>query len=913
MKSKKVRIIPQPGSCISKLLFLCLGFILIFSSCSYDHDSINQNHISGADLPAFNRIKDGLDTVYVIDLNGAWKFKSTDEDTWMDGIVPGTVQQDLIRLGRLEDPFYRDKELDAQWVEKKEWEYERRFTVDEAFLLMDKIILDCRGLDVICELYLNDAPVATTQNMFIEYEFDVKQQLRIGTNTLRAVFRSVLQWNRMQADADPRVTWSTGELSTGDALKGLLFYSRKEASDFGWDWGIRLLSCGLWKPIRLVAFDTGRIKELAVSQDLSNPGEAVLSISADIENYHSSDLSLKVQISLEGKTVVEKNLLVENGISGGQLRIPDPELWWPNGWGEHPLYTVKAELFDADRMVHSKKLRIGLRTIALSQEKDERGETFGIKVNGEIIFCKGTNWISADALPNRLTEAKYEELLGSCIEANMNMIRLWGGGLYEPEIFYEFCDENGLMVWHDFMFASGPYLAVDSYLENVKEEIRNVVLRLRHHPSIVLWCGNNESEYNMAAGQNWLKNYPATSWADFDKIFYETIPRTAALYDPGRPYFPSSPHNPLDRAKERPDWQTSSGTAHTYEVWGGEKRFDAYSEMGKYRFVAEFGFQSLPHAETIRSFTEPEDRYFPSAILDHHNLAGRKPNQNQGNVRIATHTADMYRLPAGMMNWITVSQILQGEGMKMGCEALRRNYPNSTGALYWQLNDNWPVISSSSIDYFGRWKALHYMAKRFFSPVLVSGVVHNDSVLVYGSNDLLEEKTCQLEWTLSRFDGKEENHRSIDVLIPANSSVILAGLDLSEYVGENPDLSTYRKDSYRKREKVYLSVKLTRGDTILSSNVVFFVPPKYWKLEEPEIKYSQTLENGRRKVVLTAKRFAAYVELGVDDSYARFSDNYFHLLPGETKTVYVISFEVPDKELRKSLFVRSLIDTYSKL
>jgi beta-mannosidase len=461
------------------------------------------------------------------------------------------------------------------------------------------------------------------------------------------------------------------------------------------------------------------------------------------------------------------------------------------------------------------------------------------------------------------------------------------------------------------MFATGPYLAVDSYLKNVREEILDVVLRLRHHPAIALWCGNNESEMNMAGGQNWLKNFPTTSWADFDKIFYEAIPQTAALYDPDRPYFPSSPHNPLDREQKRPDWQTTSGTAHTYEVWSGEKRFDAYNEMGKYRFVTEFGFESLPHAETIRAFTKPEDRYFPSAILDHHDLTGTKPNQNQGNVRTAQYAADMFRMPAGMMNWITISQILQGEGMKMGCEALRRNFPNSTGALYWELNDNWPVISKSSIDYFGRWKALCYMAKRFFSPVLVSGVVRNDSALIYASNDLPNEKQCKLEWSLFRFNGKLESSGSIDVLLAPLKSTILTRLDFSKLVKENPDLSTYRKESYRNREKVYLSVRLIAGDSILSSNVLFFVPPKYWQLEKPDIKYSITTENGRKKIILSANRFAPYVELGLIDGYARFSDNFFHLLPGESKTVYVVSSEVPDDQFSKQFYVKSLIDTYS--
>jgi beta-mannosidase len=891
-------------------LFSFLLILLVFSSC-------NTNPVrplkadSYSSVPAFSQIRDGASFTDSIDLNGRWQFKSTEQTDWMDARVPGIVQSDLLRAGKIKDPFYRDNEFDAQWVEKKEWEYQRTFNVDPAFLDHENILLDCRGLDVICEVYLNDTLVAKTKNMFIENKFDIKKYLHPGVNIIRVLFHSVLDWNRQMAESDPRVTWNRGENATTDGLKGLLFFSRKEASDFGWDWGIRLLSCGIWRPIRVVAYDTGRILELAVRQDLTNPSEAKLSIKADIETYHAADLNVNIVVSLEDITIVSKSLPIVNSVASGEVIIPDPKLWWPNGWGKHPLYTVKAELFDKDKLVNSRVLRIGLRTITVKEEKDECGLTFGFLVNGKPIFCKGGNWVPADAFPDRLTEARYKELLGSCVEANMNMIRLWGGGLYEPDVFYDFCDENGIMIWHDFMFASGPYLAVDSYLENVREEIRNVVLRLRHHPSIAVWCGNNESEYNMAGGQNWLKNFPTTSWADFDEIFYETIPQTAASVDPDRPYFPSSPYHPLDREQKYPDWETSSGTVHTYEVWSGEKRFDAFSEMGKYRFVSEFGYQSLPHPETVRAFTAQEDRFFPSVIIDQHNLVGRKPDQNQGNVRIITNMANMFRLSAGMENWITVSQILQGEGIKMGCEALRRNFPKSTGALYWQLDDNWPVISWSSIDYFGRWKALQYMAKRFFSPVLVSGVVENDSVIVYGSSDLLTEEFCKLEWTVSGFDGKDLKKGSVDVIIPPFKSVILEKLNLSEFVRENPELSTYRKESYRNRERFFLSLKLIQGDSLLSSNVIFFVPPKYWRLEDPKIKYIIASENGKKKIVLSTDRFAAYVELGLEHSYAKFSDNFFHLIPGERKSVYVLSSELPEKEFIKHFYVKSLIDTYT--
>jgi beta-mannosidase len=887
-----------------------VSMLLIFSFSCTRPGKISIDEITGNDFPAFSRIHDERPPADVIDLNGKWKFRATDEKDWMDAEVPGTVQQDLIRAGRMEDPYYRDNEFDAQWVEKKEWEYSRDFNVDRSFLKKDRIILDCRGLDDICELYLNDSLIAYTQNMFIEYEFDVKKNLKEGKNTLRAVFSPVLEWNRKQADADPRVTWHKGKDATGDGTKGLLFYSRKEASDFGWDWGIRLVSCGIWRPVRIAGYDKSRITDLRVDQDLSDSKTAVLDISAETENYSETTMYLKIDVSLSDKTVGGVTLPVRGNKASGPVVIPNPELWWPNGWGEHPLYIVRAELYDNSGTIDTKQFRIGLRKIEISEEPDDRGQSFGIKVNGRLIFCKGANWMPADALPGRLTESKYVELLSACKESNMNMIRLWGGGLYEPAIFYDYCDENGIMIWHDFMFASGPYLAVDSYLENVGAEIKNVDRRLRHHPSIALWCGNNESEINMVGGQDWLKKYPGVTWEDFDRIFYDLIPKTAALYDPQRPYYPSSPHNPLDRAKSTPEWQTSSGTVHTYEVWGGEKRFDAFSQMGKYRFVAEFGFQSLPHIETVNYFTAPGDRYFPSTIMDHHNLTGKKPNQNQGNVRIATFTADMFRMPSGIRNWVTVSQILQGEGMRMGCEALRRNYPNSTGAMYWQLNDNWPVISWSSIDYFGRWKAVQYMAKRFFSPILVSGIVKEDSVIIYSSNDCLDEKKCRLEWNLSQFDGKVLKNGSKEVSLPSNISSVTERIGLGDLVREDSTLGTYRKDSYRKRGNLFFSFRLIEGDSVLSSNTLFFVPPKYWDLNEPGLNFRKSVVNGKIKIDITAESFAPYVELGVTGSYAHFSDNYFHLAPGEKKTVYISSSELSGEETIKRLFARSLIDTY---
>ncbi|MFC1483512.1 glycoside hydrolase family 2 protein [Candidatus Neomarinimicrobiota bacterium] len=837
-----------------------------------------------------------------IDLNGSWEFKATDEEEWTEAQVPGTIWSDLLRAGRIPDPFYRDNELKVQWVEKKEWEYRRTFQVDEDLLKHDKVILDCRGLDTITEIIINGSPVAKTENQFIEYEFDVKSLLVVGENRIHIIFRSILEWDRQQVAAEPKVSWTSS--------KGRMFFTRKEGSDFGWDWGVRLVTSGIWRPIRITAYQTARITDIAVRQNLSDPGNAILMIGADVEEYGSQQLELSLEVRLGEELVAEAEVPVADSYAGTTVEIQDPQLWWPNGWGEQPLYRVVARLMDGGIEIHRKELPIGLRTIELVREKDERGETFGFKVNGNLIFCKGVNWVPADALPERPTEDHYRALLGACKEANMNMIRLWGGGEYQPDIFYEFCDENGIMIWHDFMFAVGPFIANEAYLANVEAEITSVVRRLRHHPSIVLWSGNNECESNMGGGQQWIEKYEAVTWEEYDKIFNELIPQTAARYDPDRPYWPSSPHHPLDRDKANPDWETSSGDAHPWDVWHGAEPFSWYEDNLGFRFVSEYGFQSLPVMETIRAFTAPEDRYFASYVLDHHNKCGKIGAARPGNQRIAAYMTDMFKLPDSFADWVYVSQIMHGEAMKIGTEAYRRNFPHTTGALYWQLNDNWPTISGSSIDYYGRWKATHYFAVRFFNPVLVTSKVNNAAVSIWGVNDRLEPLNAELHWTLSRFDGDEVEQGTQIVELPANSSTLITVLDLTDHVAENPEYQTYRKDCYENRSKYYLAYRLVHEDQELASNVEFFVPPKYLELVEPNLKYQVKREGDESVITISTERFAAYVQLGLERGYARFSDNFFHLLPGEERKVRTVEYMGTTKELREQLHISSLTDSF---
>jgi beta-mannosidase len=867
----------------------------------------SENHLpKSRDQFAFANDLRGSTVTASIDLNGQWEFKATDEDRWLKAQVPSTVWSDLMRVGRLDiDPFYRDNELKVQWVEKKEWDYRKTFMVDAAFLRHDKIILDCRGLDTIAEIFLNGTLIAQTQNMFIEYEFDVEHLLKEGANEIHIIFHSILEWNKQQVASDPRVT------KDFISVKGNVFFARKEGADFGWNWGVRLLTCGIWRSIRLAAYDVGRILDLGVQQDLSKSQTAILNISTEIENYSSRSLILKLDVALDGKKVAGTTAKMISDQVKNQLKIKNPQLWWPNGWGKQPLYTVTANLYDGNVIVHQKSIRIGLRTVELVRERDEHGEKFGFKVNGHLIFCKGANWVPADALPDRLTNTHYQHLLSSCVESNMNMIRLWGGGHYEADILYDFCDENGLMIWHDFMFAVGPFLDVPSYFENVRQEISNVVRRLRHHPSIVLWCGNNEQDDNMIKLGGYLEKYPVVSWQNYDRLFAELIPQTAALYDADRPYWPCSPHHPLDRERKTPDWEKSSGDAHVWDVWHGGYPISWFEENSDFRFVSEYGFAAYPTLKTIYSFTAPEDRYFGSYVMEHHHKEYGSGTQDFGDVRIARQMARLFGLAQGFENFVYVSQVMQGEAMKIASEAFRRNYPETRGALYWQIDENWPNTCKSGMDYYGRWKAMQYLTRHFFNPILVTGrVVERTKVKIWGVNDRLENVSGELTWCLFRLDGNAVKQSEQPVNLPANSSTLITELDFTDIVGENPEYRTYRKESYENRRHYLLTYQLVKDDCILSSNFEIFVPYKYLALQNPGLKYSVDNKNNDLTINITSANIALFVELGLKNSYARFLDNYFLLLPGETRNIQIKESEVSIQEFVNQFYVKSLVDAF---
>jgi beta-mannosidase len=759
-----------------------------------------------------------------IDLNGAWQLKATDDDAWMDSVVPGVVQGDLLRAGWIQDPHYRDQELDARWVERKGWEYRRSFDVPPPFLRHDRIRLDCRGLDGIADVYLNEQILARTENRHLRHEFEVGPRLRAGRNEIRVVFRPV---------------------------------------GFGRGWGLPLRTSGIWRPIRLAAYDIARIDDVLVRQDLTHPSRAVLIVASAVERFRRVPLELEITVTLDGRPLAASSSAMFGDRSTQALTIENPRRWWPNGWGEQPLYEVTATLKAGGQAVHRRTQRIGLRTISMVREQETGGEGFGIEVNGKLLFAQGASWIPADSLPSRLTEDGYRRLLQACVDAHMNTIRVRRGGLYEADAFYEFCDERGLLIWQDFMLAIDPQLAAPAYLESVRTEVKDVVRRLRHHPSIVLWCGDDEG-----GGQT------------------STILQTARLFDPDRPCSP--PFSELDR-------------------------------VGGCRFATDFGCPSLPDLATINEMAAPADRYFPSHVLEHHESCGNGRSNERESTRIARLLAAELGMPSCLDDWVYLSQVLQAEAVRRGVEALRRNHPRSTGALYGQLDDSWPALSSSSIDFRGRLKLLHHAARRFFSPILVSAVGEpspdpadlgqTGQLEIWGSSDLLRETKARLQWSLLCLDGDELRRDEQDVVLPPNRATRLARMDFRKEVGEDPERRTCHKASYERRRRHVLCFRLMQDGRELSSNVTFFVPLKYLALVPPGLRWSVQTEADRPAVGLAAKRFAAFVHLGLSEGSARFSDNGFHLLPGDARRVEVLSSDALPEQLEERLRVRSLIDT----
>ncbi len=820
-----------------------------------------------------------------VSLNSGWKFRETGKPEWLAATVPGCVHTDLVANQKIDDPFYRDNEKNLQWIGKTDWEYQTKFNVSADTLKRQNLEIVFDGLDTYADVFLNEKPILKADNMFRTWRVEVKNALKPGENILRIKFRSPIN------EILPRMKMLNYELpAVNDQGEKTSPYTRKAPYQYGWDWGPRFVTSGIWKPVKLAAWDNSRIEDLQIKQHKLTKENADLSAVVEVVASTAGDATIEVENTSDQKRVATKQVRLAKGVNKVSLdfAMANPKLWYPIGLGEQSLYTFRAKLILNKKSVDTQSKRTGLRSLELRQKPDQHGISFEFVINGIPVFGRGANWIPADIFPTRITKEKYKNLLTSLKDANMNMLRVWGGGIYEDDYYYDLADEMGILVWQDFMFACSMYPGDKKFLENVRQEAIDNVKRLRNHPSIVLWCGNNEIE-TAWAHWGWKERLPNHLWDDYLKLFTRLLPDVLDEYDSSRPYWQSSPSSNFQADSD----SQRIGDVHYWEVWHAEKPYKEYEKQFP-RFMSEYGFQSFPEFETVKTYTAPEDRTsIETPIMLAHQ---RHP---RGNQLVKQYMLREFAEPKDFESFLYVSQVLQAEGIKIGAEHFRRIMPRNMGSLYWQANDCWQVASWSGMDYFGRWKALMYYTRRFYAPMLVSPYLDESGTLnVSVVSDSPQSRDAQLVLTLMDLNGKSLSSKTLDLKVEPLKGKIYFAQKASEFLNGADD------------KKAFLIAELKVNGKTVSQNEYFFRAFKELSISRPAIKTEiSSIANGFSIKISTDKLARSVYLSGFAEGF--FADNYFNLIPGQPLE---IEFQTKQKmsadEFRQNLKVRSLIDAF---
>ena len=797
-----------------------------------------------------------------VNLGGAWRMREADSETWHSAHVPGSVYADLMADGTMPDPFWRENELDAFERMKKDYVYQRAFTVTEAQLAHAHVELVCEGLDTLAHVSLNGHEIAFADNMHITWVWDVKEQLHTGENTLEIRFDSPIRYCAKKAEEAPG--WESSDATPG------FRHLRKAHCMFGWDWGPRLPDAGIWRPIFLRTWDAARLENALM---LQAHHDGVVDVTIRPEIAGESAWSAEITAPDGEVMIIPKTTAAEQVVT-----IQNPQLWWPNGLGKQPLYRVTVRLAAGD----TRTWRIGLRTMTVSREKDEWGEEFCHVVNGVKVFAMGADYIPEDNILARVTPERTRRLLEGCKAANFNAIRVWGGGYYPDDAFYDICDELGLLVWQDLMYACAFYDLTPDFERSIRVETHQNVARLRHHASLALICGNNEMEMFMAGANSALINHRTWEFVptyphhitDYVKMFEYILPAIVKETAPQTYWWPASPSSGgnFDAPNDE-----NRGDNHYWDVWHGEKPFTEYRKFF-FRYASEFGFQSFPCLKSVEQFTLPDDRNIFSRVMERH-------QRNQAaNGKILSYLSQTFRYPNSFDDLLYASQLMQAEAIRYGVEHWRRNRGRCMGAIIWQLNDIWPVASWASIDYYGRWKALHYAAKRFFAPVMVSAeeegeLSQNPKINEYHPapleksfrlnvcNETLRDVTGEVVWALRTPDGAIVRQNQQTLTIPAMSAKWLDKVDCAD-----ASLTGH-----------YVSFAFVVDDVALSEGTCIFCAPKHFEFVDPRL----TVETRGDTLVVTSHAYAKQVWLESEDADLLLDDNAFDMNPG-TKVVRVL-------------------------
>ena len=802
-------------------------------------------------------------------LNGEWLFKSTDSKEWKKATVPGCNFLDLMANGDIPDPFVGLNENKVQWVADKDWEYKKAFDINNKEIESDDVLLNCKMLDTICDVYINEKLAFSGKNCFTAYSVSIKKYLKIGENEIKIKFYSPVNYVKKKYKESPTPMNSNG-------LNGIV-HIRKPQCHFGWDWGPVLPSSGITKNIDIEFVCAGRIDYLQVKQKVKD-GSATITASVEITECKNCDCKITLTYP-NGEKYIQESKTAE-------FLIESPELWWTkelSGKDKQPLYTVKAELFYDGQLLQTAEKKIGIRTIELNREKDEYGKNFQFILNGVPIFIKGANYIPSDSFITRFGEKELKYFLDAAQFSNMNMLRVWGGGYYESDEFYNACDERGILIWQDFQFACQAYpFFDDEFLKEVKKETEYNVKRLCHHPSLALWNGNNEIE-DMSIAWKHMRNY--ISWTE--KFFYHILEPEIRKYDDATPYTPGSP---IGISHNKGVGADNVGDTHLWSVWHGLQPMNFYRKRMT-RFCSEFGFESLPDIKAIEKYAEPKDYSLSSDVLKAHQKC------NGGNDKMLFYIVSRFNLPVKLEDIIYLSQVTQLECIRDATEHWRRNKGRCNGSMYWQFNDCWGVCSWSGIDYYGNYKALQYGAKHFNAPLTVSFEDTEDYVKIFALNDYNEPKKIKVSCEIFDFEMGILKKDSKEIEIAPVKNEILFNYDVSKLK------SKYDLSQTGMVVRMYENGKLTEQKTLL------FKKEKELKLPKANLSAKISAEGDTLHISIHTDNFARLVKLESSLSSVPFSDNYFDILPNEAKDIYMkAGSDISLEKLEESINIRSLCD-----